>query len=201
MVYADYKRERASMTANLEKPTNPFHRIISLLRVGPRGLILRFYDQFTRKRTGHPVWNLSRVRPFLYVGGQHYPKGWHEVEKEGITGIINMREDYHDDNELGVAGKAHLHLATRDNTPVPLEYLHQSADFVAEHKANNGKVYVHCGVGVGRAPSSAVAYFIKHENMTTVEAIATMREVRPFIHLTDSQRRQLEKFELELRSS
>lgn len=188
------------MTANLEKPTNPFHRMVSLLRVGPRGLILRFYDQFIRKRTGYPVWHLSRVRPFLYVGGQHYFKGWQEVQKEGITGIINLREDYHDDVALDICGDAHLHLATRDNTPVPLDYLHQSADFIAEHKTNNGKVYVHCGVGVGRAPSAAAAYFIKYEDMTTVEAIATIREVRPFVHLTGSQRRQLEKFELELRN-
>ena len=187
------------MTANLEKPTNPFARIISLLRVGPRGLALRFYEQFTRKRTGYPVWNLSRVRPFLYVGGQHFAKGWHAVEKEGITGVINMREIHHDDIASGIGGSSHLHLATRDNTPVPFDYLHQAADFIAEHRDNEGKVYVHCGVGVGRAPSAAAAYFIKHEGMTTVEALATMRQVRPFIHLTDSQRHQLEKFELDVR--
>jgi len=186
------------MTASLKKPTNPFVRIISLLRVGPRGLILRFYDQITRKRTGHPVWHLSRVRPFLYVGGQHYPAGWHEMQREGITGIINLREAHLDDIAKGIAGDHHLHLATRDNTPVPLDYLHQAADFIASQKQADGKVYVHCGVGVGRAPSAAAAYLIKYENMTTIEALATMREVRPFIHPTDEQRRQLEQFALEL---
>ncbi|MEM9953732.1 MAG: dual specificity protein phosphatase [Chloroflexota bacterium] len=187
------------MTASLEKPTNSFLRIISLLRVGPRAIILRFYDQFTRKRRGYPVWNLSRVRPFLYVGGQHFAKGWHAMEGEGITGIVNMREAHLDDLTNGIGGQSHLHLATQDNTPVPFEYLHQAADFVAEERDNGGKVYVHCGVGVGRAPSAAAAYFIKHENMTTVEALATIRQVRPFIHLTDSQRRQLEKFEMQLK--
>ncbi|MGJ3241046.1 MAG: dual specificity protein phosphatase family protein [Anaerolineae bacterium] len=183
------------MTANLEKPTNPLTRIISLLRVGPRGLYLRFYDQFTRKRTGAPVWTLSRIRSFLYVGGQHYSKGWEQIEAEGITGIINMRETHHDDTAQGIGGSAHLHLATRDNTPVPLDYLHQAADFIAEHKRLSGRVYVHCGVGVGRAPSAAAAYFIKHERMTTAQALDVIRTVRPFIHLTGSQLRQLALFE------
>ncbi|MEL6405502.1 MAG: dual specificity protein phosphatase [Chloroflexota bacterium] len=182
------------MTASLEKPTNPIHRIISLLRVGPRGLVLRFYDQFTRKRTGYPVWTLSRVRPFLYLGGQHYPKGWSAMEAEGITGIINLREKHLDDIVQGIGGDAHLHLATQDNTPVPLEFLHQAADFIAEQRDNDGKVYVHCGVGVGRAPSATAAYFIKHENMTPDEALATIKNVRPFIHLTGSQRTQLDAF-------
>jgi len=188
------------MTVSLEKPTNPFARIISLLKVGPRGLVLRFYDQFTRKRRGYPVWNLSRVRSFLYVGGQHFSKGWQEMEKEGITGVINMRETHHDDVAKGIGGTHHLHLATRDNTPVPFEYLHQAADFIAEQKETGGKVYVHCGVGVGRAPSAAAAYFIKYEEMTATEAIKTIRKVRPFIHLTGSQGRQLEKYELEIRN-
>ncbi|MEL6526537.1 MAG: dual specificity protein phosphatase family protein, partial [Chloroflexota bacterium] len=54
--------------------------------------------------------------------------------------------------------------------------------------------YVHCGVGVGRAPSATAAYFIKHENMTPDEALVTIKNVRPFIHLTGSQRTQLDAF-------
>lgn len=187
------------MTKSLAKPTNPLKRIVSLLRVGPRAIALRFFDQFSRKMSGAPVWRLSKIRPFLYVGGQQYPKGWQAMLDEGITGIINMREDYHDDVKMGVGGDSHLHLATRDNTPVPIDYLHQAADFIAEQKQQGGKVYVHCGVGVGRAPSAAAVYFIKHENMTTEQALATISAIRPFIHLTGKQRRALETFELEIR--
>ena len=79
------------MSQSPEKPTNPLHRMISLLRVGPRGIALRFYEQYSRKRTGIPVWNLCQVRPFLYLGGQHYKKGWEAFEAEGITAILNMR--------------------------------------------------------------------------------------------------------------
>jgi hypothetical protein len=187
------------MTVSLSKPTNPLKRMVSLLRVGPKAITLRFVDQFSRKSSGAPYWKLSKIRPFLYVGGQHYPKGWQAMVDEGITGIINMRETHHDDVKMGIGGNHHLHLATHDNTPVPMDYLHQAADFIAEQKQQGGKVYVHCGVGVGRAPSAAAAYFIKHENMSAQQAIKSIRAVRPFVHLTGKQKRQLEAFEAEMR--
>lgn len=200
MVYATrrYNREGAPLNTSSNKPVNPLRRIISLLRVGPRGLVLRFYDQFTRKRRGYPVWELCRVRPFLYVGGQHYAKGWDAMQREGITAIINMRESHLSDLAKGIASDPHLHLATQDNTPVPIDYLHQAADFIAQQRDQDGKVYVHCGVGVGRAPSAAAAYFIKYEDMTAMQALATIRQARPFIHLTGTQRQQLVRFEHEL---
>ena len=182
-----------------EKRPNHLLRILSLLRTGPRALVLRFYDQLRRKLTGAPDFKLTRVRPFLHVGGQHYKKGWSLMEKEGITGVLNMREDWHNDIEKGVGGTQHLHLATHDNNPVSLEALHQAADFINACKNGGGQVYVHCGVGVGRAPSAAAAYLIKYENMTTVEALAHIRHTRPFVHLTSAQRRALEQFELEIR--
>ena len=180
-------------------PPNPLTRMISLIKTGPRALYLRFYDQIRRRITGAPDFSLTRIRPFLHVGGQHYKRGWHHMEAEGITGILNMREDWHDDVKMGVGGKRHLQLAVRDNTPVSIEYLHQAADFIKEHKDNNEQVYVHCGVGVGRAPSAAAAYFIKYENMTPNEALATMRQIRPFIHPTGKQRYALEQFEADVR--
>lgn len=182
------------MTLSLTKPTNPFARMLSLLRVGPRGIALRFYEQFSRKRTGVPVWTLCRVRPFLYVGGQHYRKGWQAVEAEGISAVLNLRESHHDDVAQGIGGTAHLHLPTRDNTPLSMEFLNQAADFIAAQKAAGGKVYVHCGVGVGRAPSAAASYFIKYESMSASEALATIKQVRPFIHLTPEQKAALEDF-------
>jgi hypothetical protein len=189
------KNPEKAKTTRLKKPTNPLRRMISLLRVGPRGIALRFYEQFRRKRTGVPVWRLAQVRPFLYLGGQHYKKGWKAFEAEGITAILNMRESHHDDVALGIGGASHLHLPTLDNTPLSTEFLHQAADFIASEKEAGGKVYVHCGVGVGRAPSAAASYLIKHEGLSAAEALAAIKKVRPFVHLTPEQWNALEDFE------
>jgi protein-tyrosine phosphatase len=175
------------------KPPTPWNRFWSLLRVGPKGVILRLYDQFMRKLSGTPVWKYSRITPNLYVGGQHVNlKG---MDLEGITAIVNMREDYYSDEKRGIGGKRHLHLATRDNTPPSIEALDKGADFIHQEITTGGKVYIHCGVGIGRAPSMAAAYLIKYENMTSASAMALITKTRPFIHLTRKQYQQLDAFE------
>ncbi len=175
------------------RPTNPFLRVLSLLRTGQRGLMLRFYDQIRRKMTGAPVWHLSRVTPQLYLGGQHYPKGWAAMQQEGITAVVNLREAHHDDLARGIGGQHHLHLVTRDNTPPTLEDLQRGADFIARQIQQGGKVYIHCGVGVGRAPTQTAAYLID-QGLTPDEALRQIKAVRPFVHLTPGQRQQLEHF-------
>jgi hypothetical protein len=181
------------------KPPSPFARILSLLRTGPRALSLRFYDQIRRRMTGTPVWGLSRITPNLYIGGQHTSvKGF---QQEGITAVVNMREIHHDDLKRGIGGTTHLHLATRDNTPPTMDDLEKGADFIDTEIKAGGKVYVHCAVGVGRAPSMAAAYLIKHEKMTAVDAIALIRLTRPFVHLTGKQMRQLIAYEESVRAA
>ncbi len=176
------------------KPANPLTRILSLAKTGPAAIVTRFIDQGYRKRTGAPHWQYSEITPALYCGGQHYPQGYQEMLDKGITGIVNMREDYHSDIEKGVEGPHHLHLVTRDNTPPKVEDLVKGAHFIHEQIDNGGKVYVHCGVGVGRAPTMTAAYMIT-TGMTPDEALRKIRKKRPFIHLTGKQRRVLDTFE------
>jgi len=181
------------MTHN-EKPANPLSRMLSLAKTGPMAIVSRFIDQTYRKRTGAPYWEMSEITPQLYCGGQHYPKGYDEMLERGITGIVNMREAYHSDVEKGVAGPHHLHLETRDNTPPKVEDLIEGAKFIRDQIADGGKVYVHCGVGVGRAPTMTAAYLIT-TGMSPDEALHAIRKVRPFIHLTSKQRRVLDTFQ------
>lgn len=183
------------------RPPNPIDRIRSLLTTGPRAIVLRFYDQTWRRITGVPVWRLSEITPHLYIGGQHKPNGWQTMCDYGIIAVLNMREGVHDDVALQIGGEVHLHLATVDNTPVTFENLHRAADFIAEAAAQNGKVYVHCGVGVGRAPSAGAAYLIKYQQMDADEALEAIRAKRPFIHLTGPQREQLRAFAQQIRDA
>lgn len=184
---------RDRMTQLPPKPASQFNRMLSLLRIGPRGIVLRFVDQGIRKFTGTPYWRLSRVTPQLYVGGQH--NHWAGMAHEGITAVVNMREEKYDDVARNIGGSAHLHLPTRDNTPPTLEDLQQGADFIAAQIQQGAKVYVHCGVGVGRAPTMAAAYLVKYEQLSPKRALEKIRAVRPFIHLTSKQQQRLNEFE------
>lgn len=165
-------------------------RMWSLLQTGPRAIVLRFVDQWTRKRTGAPLWSLSRISAGLYVGGQHSAKGWPAMQAEGITAVVNLREARHDDQRKGIGGARHLHLPTADNTPLRPQDLAAGVAFIRAEIERGGKVYVHCGVGVGRAPTLAAAYLIS-TGLTPTEALACLRRARPFIHLTPGQKRGL----------
>ncbi|MCU0511180.1 MAG: dual specificity protein phosphatase family protein [Anaerolineae bacterium] len=180
------------------QPPSQWNRVFSLLRTGPAALFWRFYDQGLRRLTGAPVWHLSRITPQLYVGGQHLHLS--PLLREGITATVNLREAHYSDVDRGIGGPQHLHLATRDNTPPTLPDLNSGADFIAAQIAAGGKVYVHCGVGVGRAPTAAAAYLIKYHRLTPAQALARIRQVRPFIHLTRRQYGQLITFEQQVRA-
>lgn len=181
------------MTMNFsDEPTHPLVRILSLAKTGPIAIIKRFIDQGYRKRTGFPLWGMSEVSPNLYLGGQHMPKGWAMMEDRGITAVVNMRESHYADHDT-IRGQRHLHLATRDNTPPKVDDLIEGVKFISDEIENGGKVYVHCGVGVGRAPTMTAAYLVS-QGMSPNEALAKIQSVRPFIHLTSKQRRVLDDF-------
>jgi dual specificity MAP kinase phosphatase len=176
-----------------QRPPHPITRVFSLLSAGPRAVALRWIDQASRRRTGAPVWKLSAITPQLFVGGQHYPNGYRAMLDYGISAIVNMR-NRHSDEDKRIAGERHLHLATVDNTPPSLDDLQRGAAFIRAEIERGGKVYVHCAVGCGRAPTMAAAYLIT-TGLSPDSALRRIKTVRPFVRLTRKQRAALDQFE------
>jgi protein-tyrosine phosphatase len=110
----------------------------------------------------------------------------------GITAVVNLRIEF-DDQEAGIAPPRYLYLPTVDDDAPTMEQLEQGALFIADEAERGGSVFVHCGAGVGRAPSVAAAYLV-HTGMSPQEAWACIREARPFIRPTQVQVAQLERF-------
>jgi len=175
------------------KPPHPISRVFSLLSAGPSAVALRWIDQISRRRTGVPVWELSAITPQLLVGGQHYPNGYRAMLDYGITAIVNMRNE-HSDIEKGIGGERHLHLATVDNTPPLVEDLKIGVDFIGAEIDRGRKVYIHCSVGCGRAPTMGAAYLIA-TGLSPNEALKRIKKARPFVHITRKQRAVLDAFE------
>ena len=182
------------MSDSNAKPPSTLNRIASLLTLGPLVITQRLYDQASRIFTGRPIWQYSRITPQLYIGGQHRKRGWEEMGTEGITAVVNMREAHLDDARHGINSNNYLHLATIDNTAPTMEDLLKGAKFIDKEIAGGGKVYIHCGIGIGRAPTQAAAYMI-YAGMSADEALNVIRAKRPFIHLTSKQSAQLNAFD------
>jgi len=167
-----------------------------LLRVqhlaGPNRLI----DQVARRRRGAPLFRQVMITPRLLVGGQHYPRGWPTMLTWGVTAVVNMRIEF-DDVAEGIGGERHLHLPTVDNTPSTLAQIQQGVDFIRTEIEQGGMVYVHCGVGVGRAPTMAVAYLVS-TGLSPLKAWLRLLRVRPFIWPMASQVRLVDLYAAQL---
>ena len=103
-----------------------------------------------------------------------------------------MRIEF-DDRSLEIDMPAYIQLSTLDDTAPSLDDLQRGVDFIRTEINGGGKVYIHCGAGVGRAPSMAAAYLVS-TGMPPQQAWDTIQSRRIFIRPTRVQRRQLEEF-------
>jgi predicted protein tyrosine phosphatase len=149
-------------------------------------------DHAVRIISGVNIRSLSQITPHLHVGGQYRRRGWPAMQARGITAVVNLRIEF-DDQEAGIAPARYLHLPAVDDDAPTLEQLREGAAFVAEEAANGGSVYVHCGSGIGRAPTMAAAYLIG-TGLTAGEAWDRIRGIRPFIRPTPVQVERIEQF-------
>lgn len=151
----------------------------------------RFFDHLWRVMTGLPQVTRSEITPDLYVGGQYYLHGIKKIQSLGITAIINMRM-----SQYPIAHRMEkfhiLHLPTPDYTAPTMADLEKGIRFIRDEIKNGGKVYIHCHLGEGRGPTMAIAYLIS-SGLTFEDAVDYVKNVRPFIRLTEKQLNQLEK--------
>jgi protein tyrosine phosphatase (PTP) superfamily phosphohydrolase (DUF442 family) len=163
-----------------------------LVEQGGRVTLLWAVDHVVRIVTGAPVRSVSEITPQLHVGGQYRQRGWGRLTARGITAVVNLRIEF-DDEAAGIAPRRYLYLPTVDDTPPSLEDLHQGVAFIAEEIGREGGVYVHCGSGVGRAPTMAAAYLVSI-GLRPEEAWARIRKKRPFIRPKPEQASQVDRF-------
>lgn len=158
---------------------------------GPGVTAMWAADHLVRIITGAPIQRVSQITPQLHVGGQYRRRGWERLTARGITAVVNLRIEF-DDNDAGIAPERYLYLPTVDDDPPTLEHLRSAVAFMTEEIERGGGVYVHCGAGVGRAPTTAAAYLVS-TGLTPEEAWAKIRAVRPFVRPKPEQVAQVER--------
>lgn len=171
-----------------------FFRLLRL-RLHTHGIsatLLWMFNVFNRLVLDLPVRSQCQVTPQLFVGPQFKKRGWGRLEKWGITGVVNLRREF-DDLSLGVNIPHYLHLPTTDDDAPTIEDLTQGVEFIRKEVDRGGKVYIHCGAGVGRAPTMAAASLISEGN-TPEQALERIRSARKFIRPTRGQREQIQNF-------
>jgi hypothetical protein len=128
----------------------------------------------------------------LYVGAQIGRTGKRHLRRLGVGASVNLRAEF-DDVASGLAFPDHLHLPTVNGQPPTLAQLGRGVEFIGRVVRGGGCVYVHCDLGVGRAPVLAVAYLVS-TGCELVEALERVQRVRPFVEFTAAQTDQLTRF-------
>jgi protein tyrosine phosphatase (PTP) superfamily phosphohydrolase (DUF442 family) len=167
-------------------------------RLRHHGLWVAFAWAWTRLylwTVGRPVLRYCPITPQLYVGGQMNARGWRWLAGQGLTADVNMRSEF-DDAAHGITPDAYLWLPTCDDHAPTLDQFHTGVAFIRQVIEQGGKVYVHCGSGVGRAPTMAAAYLVS-TGLSADQAWALIRKTRPFIKPTPPQLAALEQFAAE----
>lgn len=165
---------------------------LRLLTQGIKATLLWIANVFNRKWIDRPIRNQCQVTEQLFVGPQFKQRGWRQLQTWGISGVVNLRREF-DDRLLGVDIPHYLHLPITDDDSPTMEDLQHGVAFIQHEIESGGKVYIHCGAGVGRAPTIAAAYLISQGN-TPTQAIDRIRAVRSFIRPTRVQREQLQRY-------
>lgn len=140
-----------------------------------------------------PILKYSRVTTHLYVGSQFSQAGLAHLQKAGISAVVNMRSEK-DDRIYDLSGFAYCHIPVVDDTAPAMDQLDQGCSFIEDEIRQGGIVYIHCGAGVGRAPTMAAAYLIR-QGQSLEQALEMIRQVRPFIMPTPVQLLRLAEFE------
>jgi protein-tyrosine phosphatase len=113
----------------------------------------------------------------------------------GITAIVNlMEENLYNPTHLGFH---YLHKGFPDDTYPPHEFLDEILNFINFHLKNNGKVLIHCSMGVSRSGGITIAWLLKeNSHWSWQDALSYVKKskfIAPAIEIKQSILDYLEK--------
>ena len=140
--------------------------------------------------------DIYKVHKNLYIGAYWPRLNFKKFKKIGITAIVNlMEENHYDPKPLGFA---YIHRGFPDEWYIPEGYLKGIIEFIDEH-IKNGKVLVHCAMGISRSGGIVVAWLLKENSKWSwndaLEYVNESRLIYPAIEIRESILEYLESIE------
>lgn len=143
------------------------------------------------------------IKPFLYLGGMYARKNPRILEYLGVTHVLNMAAELHLDTVyLTNRNIIVKHIPAEDYETYNIrQHFEEAFQFIEDALAKNGRILIHCAVGVSRSPTIVMAYIMFRYGMTFQQAFQYVQSLRPSINPNNSFRMQLQEFEYELNLS
>jgi hypothetical protein len=143
--------------------------------------------------SGIPDFEYSEITPLVSIGtnqccADHFKE---ELLAKGYAADISLEKERLD---APFGASFFLWLPTVDHSPPTLDQLSVGTSTLHHLIEADVRTYVHCKNGHGRAPTLVAAYLIRYQDMSPEDAVATIRNHRPSIHLEESQIAALKNF-------
>jgi len=123
---------------------------------------------------------MHEVVPRLWVGGwTALNNDCQELKSRKVTHVLSVLSA--DQRRLPAFIQGHHYVRvddTEEAAEVLASHFEEMTSFIEQARSAGGVVFVHCGAGISRAPSTAVAYIIWKMRMRAVDAIALVRAKR-----------------------
>lgn len=126
-----------------------------------------------------PISNFTTIDEHVWRGAAPGPRGYEALAAEGVTTVVDLRAEDDisvDEAALSNLGLTRFHLPLRDGqapSPALVE------EFLTIVERSEGRVYVHCGAGVGRTGTMAAAYLVERDGASSAEALRRNLAVGP----------------------
>lgn len=140
----------------------------------------------------------SRILPFLYLGNLNHATNALMLKELGITHVVSMGESalspppppsraatasiplnsLYNETLLGNISVLDLKSLADDGIDSISTHLSPALNFIHSAQKNNGKILVHCKVGVSRSSSIVIGYLIKYLKLDLASAYLLTRSRR-----------------------
>lgn len=138
-------------------------------------------------------WN--EIKPGIILGRvplPHHPEVLHCIGVKQVIALTQPWETWINEDKWDAFGINILSIPTEDNTPVSITDLNKAVDTIYKTIEKQGKVYIHCKAGIGRAASVVTAYLMSfNDTLSISEAEGIIRNERPEVCMTSGQRQGL----------
>jgi hypothetical protein len=173
---------------------------VSRPRSGLTGRFAALVDRFRP-----PPLDIAWITPTLAVGAGPDPRRASDLQKAGVTAILDLREDFErgfGDTQVDAAdGPIRIHhISIKDGTAPSQEQLRDGADWVLAELGRDGKVLICCRVGAQRSATMTTAVLVRL-GYGVRQAFTLVSSKRRVANPTSSQVQALRQFSEASRSS
>jgi len=145
----------------------------------------------------------SQILPFLYLGSQEDALSTKVMQDNHITHVINVSTTGQKAPFLDGKDDEHfLRIPVIDCLNAQLlPYFDQAYSFIEKARQDNGRVFIHCLAGISRSPALAMAYIMRHLNLSADDAYRYIKARRSYISPNFNFLGQLYEYERSLSST